>query len=82
MLMSLQGNVTSETYKDIRSALRVIDEDEWIEMCKACFPHANHHNWHVNDIIDLIMRTDTCEFGEDCLTIWIDEDGDYKINVP
>jgi hypothetical protein len=67
--------------KSVYEALEVMPEDEWEEMCNHLFPKVHYEIIDIEDVMDLIKATDTCSNLDSPVEVWVDEDGDFKINV-
>lgn len=62
-------------------ALLAMTEDEWKEMCREVFPRVDIDIIDCSMVLDKIRETDTCSDLSSPVTVWIDEEGFYTIDV-
>lgn len=68
--------------KTVCNALRSISDEEWLKMAKHCFPNnPNPEMIDVDDVLELIIKTDTVTNITVPSIVWIDEDGEFTIAV-
>lgn len=68
-------------WDDLRDALEETSNEWWNGMCADVFPEADPYLLEIEDVILKIEETNTCNGLDRPVEVWIDEDGDWTIDV-
>jgi hypothetical protein len=67
--------------RSVFEALEVMQDDDWNEMCAIVFPDVPVDHIDIEDVMNVIRETDTCTNLDRPVEVWIDPEGDFKIDV-
>jgi hypothetical protein len=67
--------------ESVFEALEQMPDDDWNEMCAHIFPDVMIDYIDIDDVMQVIRETNTCTNLDSPVEVWIDVEGDFKINV-